>query len=70
MAIKREEEFRRSIKVKGILEAVSEDGLEILDEKEDEIEKLKFSEFDKFLGKSINFSIVESTKNEVVVEEE
>jgi len=65
MSIKKEVEVKNTINVKGTLSSISPTGFDIEDEKSGEIETLKFTDFEPFLGKSLKLSVCESVKKEV-----
>ncbi len=63
--IVKEKETKSKIKAKGILRKIDKDGLHIEDEKSEDIDILKFSDFEIFLDKGINFSVADSVKEDM-----
>ena len=65
MSIIKEQEIKNTIKVKGILKDISEDGLTIEDEKTGEIEVLTYDDFTIFIDKVLSLSVSESFKSAI-----
>lgn len=66
MAIVKEQEIKNTLKVKGRLVGIDDDGLHIEDEKDKTVDTIDLSQFKIFNGKTINLSVSESTKSEIV----
>lgn len=62
MAIVKEQEVKKTLKAKGILLAIDDDGLRIKD-KEGDVETLSYEDFRMFQGGEINLSVSESSKS-------
>jgi len=65
MSIIKEQEIKNTIKVKGILKDISEDGLTIEDEKTGELEYLTYEDFTIFIDKVLSLSVSESFKSAI-----
>lgn len=68
--LKKESELKNKITLKGKLVSVGETEIEVEDDKSGEIDSLKFSDFDMFIGKSINVVIADSVKKDITEEKE
>jgi len=65
LSIVKEQETKNKIKAKGILTEVTTEGFLIEDEKEGNVDLLKFSDFEMFVGKAISFSVADVEKVEL-----
>ena len=65
MAITKEQEIKNTLKAKGRLVSIDDDGLHIEDEKTGEVDTLSLDQFKIFKGRTIAFSVAESTKVEI-----
>ena len=63
--ITKEQEIKNTLKAKGILVAIDDDGLHIEDEKSGAVETLSLDEFKIFKDKTISISIADSTKMDI-----
>ncbi len=70
MSIIKEQKIENKIKAKGILKKISEEGLHIEDEKEGNIELLKFDDLKIFKNRIITISVSDSTKLDIENKEE
>lgn len=65
MSIVKEQETKNKIKAKGILTEITDEGFVIFDEKTEEVGMLRFSDFEMFVDKAINFSVADVEKVEL-----
>ena len=72
MVITKEQEIKNTLKAKGQLVKIDEEGLHIYDKKSEKVEILSLDDFKIFIESDISISVAESTKQdiEVVVDEE
>lgn len=63
-------ELKRTIKAKGTVDNVDDGGIVIIDPKTEEKSVLTYDAFKDFVGKEINLSVSESTKQEEEIVEE
>lgn len=70
MSIAKIQETKNTIKAKGTLVGIDEDGFRIEDEKSGDIETLLFDDFEIFVGRSFTLAVADSLKKEITDEEE
>jgi len=73
MVITKEQEIKNTLKAKGKLIKIDEEGLHIFgkNKKEEVIEVLSLDDFNIFIGSEISITVAESTKQDIeVVEDE
>jgi len=70
--ITKEQEIKNTLKAKGQLVKIDEEGLHIYDKKSEEVDVLSLDDFKIFIEGDISISVSESTKQdiEVVIEDE
>ena len=69
--INKEQEIKNTLKAKGQLVKIDEEGLHIYDKKTEEIDILNLDDFKIFIGSDISITVKESTKQDIeVVEDE
>lgn len=64
MAILKIQELKTTIKAKGIVTAIDDAGVHIIDSKTEQEATLTLDVFKGFIGKEMNFSVSESAKTE------
>jgi len=69
--ITKEQEIKNTLKAKGQLVKIDEEGLHIYDKKNEKVEILSLDDFKIFIEGDISISVAESTKQDIeVVEDE
>ena len=69
--ITKEQEIKNTLKAKGQLVKIDEEGLHIYDKKSEKVEILSLDDFKIFIEGDISISVAESTKQDIeVVEDE
>ena len=69
--ITKEQEIKNTLKAKGQLVKIDEEGLHIYDKKSEEVDVLSLDDFKIFIEGDISISVAESTKQDIeVVEDE
>ncbi|MGI6168438.1 MAG: hypothetical protein ACOYI4_01815 [Christensenellales bacterium] len=66
----KEQEIKNTLKAKGKLVGIDDDGLHIEDPKSHEVEVLSLDELKIFRGRTITISVADSKKTDIEVEED
>jgi len=67
--ITKEQEIKNTLKAKGQLVKIDEEGLHIYDKKSEEVDVLSLDDFKIFIEGDISISVSESTKQDIEVDE-